>query len=69
MAPPSYIAEIISSKNYEGSIGAKTETIIFELDAFGGLYCKEDDTNTWYTFRANDVSNFAKYLDKINKKI
>ena len=69
MAPPSYIAEIISSKNYEGSIGAKTETIIFELDAFGGLYCKEDYTNTWYTFRANDVSNFAKYLDKINKKI
>ena len=69
MAPPSYIAEITSSKNYEGSIGAKTETIIFELDAFGGLYCKKEDTHTWYTFRPNDVSNFAKYLDKINKKI
>ena len=69
MAPPSYIAEITSSKNYEGSIGAKTETIIFELDAFGGLYCKKEDTHTWYTFRTNDVSNFAKYLDKINKKI
>lgn len=69
MAVPSYIAEITSSKNYEGSIGAKTESIIFELDAFGGLYCKKDDTNTWYTFKSNDVSNFAKYLDKINKKI
>ncbi|MGL5752215.1 MAG: hypothetical protein ACRCXT_16900 [Paraclostridium sp.] len=69
MAPPSYIAEITSSKNYEGYIGAKTETIIFELDAFGGLYCKNEDTHTWYTFNLNDVSNFAKYLDKINKKI
>nr|WP_295607797.1 hypothetical protein [uncultured Terrisporobacter sp.] len=41
MAPPSYIAEVTSSK--------------------------KEDTNTWYTFRSKDVSNFAKYLDKINK--
>ena len=69
MAPPSYLAEITSSKNSKGSIGTKTETIIFELDDLGGLYCKNEDTHTWYKFKTNDVSNFTKYLDNINKKI
>ena len=44
MAPPSYIAEVTSSK--------------------------KEDTNTWYTFRSKDVSNFSKYLgEDIQTKI